>query len=691
MALPLPVTAQACEYHVEWKADAAKDVSFHMALGIEEDLEDHLETLARHRRLGQFKMALKKYEARAEAFRDEPLAAVEYAELLVEQGNFKRLARGIRDETIVFDLPDGQANESLESRHSCALLRVKWSLLLDNNRSHTHLQRAGTERLWRRAQRAIRSTEGTGSTEMSVFAMCLRLIADLSTYSSSVHPFNTGEYKADWVDLYQQLMVKGMVWELADVICASVSAFGVVETWTNLFQREFYADDFFDLVKKDWKHSAYDQSTSLALLDILIYLALWLDIQLCFEADVLHLVAMERCLNECDELIHELLEEDPSSMKTRQYARWILAKAKLKNYSPESGQAEENAVGKKVLNGRYRKGYLDAHDGIQLWHSGLPIYLDSDGRNPGWQAAGIDASVLDLLRVPLKLARDLGDFSTEVLCLQEIIRVSAAPTPVFDELATLQKDVQQDAKGHLETLLSSYLAVKSSKAMKAALREELVAVFKRFGTEENKPPLLEYAYCVIRGVLESNPEAKQTWVTEADYILDNIGINMADTSGYTSMRPNRRGQRQRNRAPYRDSRRSKSKGPTSRWVGVGNIISLNQGRADHRLQIATPELAREMRRSREPGVLPPRRPAQAEPDRSAWYREDDDGSPNPSVILDDSDWTDEETIEEVYEWEESEEEAEAAERAPRGRQRRYFLAADGSDGEDDEHGSDMCV
>lgn len=73
----------------------------------------------------------------------------------------------------------------------------------------------------------------------------------------------------------------------------------------------------------------------------------------------------------------------------------------------------------------------------------------------------------------LKAGREIGDLETEVLCLKQLITHSRDPTKLFDELIQLQKSVQNDIEGNLDTCLSKYVICRDEHSRITPLQEIL--------------------------------------------------------------------------------------------------------------------------------------------------------------------------------------------------------------------------
>jgi hypothetical protein len=76
------------------------DVTLHFSLDIADDIEGLLEEFSRLKRLGHFTEALEYFDANLQTHLDLPLVAIEYADLLAEQGAYQRLRELRLDRTL---------------------------------------------------------------------------------------------------------------------------------------------------------------------------------------------------------------------------------------------------------------------------------------------------------------------------------------------------------------------------------------------------------------------------------------------------------------------------------------------------------------------------------------------------------------------------------------------------------------
>jgi hypothetical protein len=77
--------------HTVWSPSITRDVTIHFELDIADDLEDLLEEFSRLKRLGHFRTAEKYFQASLHEFAEFPPVKAEYADMLLEQGDHKRL------------------------------------------------------------------------------------------------------------------------------------------------------------------------------------------------------------------------------------------------------------------------------------------------------------------------------------------------------------------------------------------------------------------------------------------------------------------------------------------------------------------------------------------------------------------------------------------------------------------------
>lgn len=248
----------------------------------------------------------------------------------------------------------------------------------------------------------------------------------------------------DWPNLFKELLAQGRIWDFKDLYVAAVSAFSDSED-TLLLGTEDIKRSLID----DWVLEEEDESTNLALLDMLLEPS---QLQPSFP-------------NEAQSRAEAIVAHSRTVMKSRSFIRWILRKAADAFSGHERGDDD--------LWLAY-KTHLQGFPGM-VWNTGgcfLPgVYVPRNSENPGWVASGLPPSLNEPLQLALNLAKELKDYNAQVACYKLLIFQSQDPTELFQELAHLQKSIQGDKKGHLDTLLSSYLVCKDRLAKERLLEE----------------------------------------------------------------------------------------------------------------------------------------------------------------------------------------------------------------------------
>lgn len=79
-----------------WTPSNPQDTTIHLEMAIEEDIESYLEEFSRLKRLGNFTAAEQYFQSHLSDYLGLAPVAVEYADLLLEQGAYKRLNEMVR-------------------------------------------------------------------------------------------------------------------------------------------------------------------------------------------------------------------------------------------------------------------------------------------------------------------------------------------------------------------------------------------------------------------------------------------------------------------------------------------------------------------------------------------------------------------------------------------------------------------
>jgi hypothetical protein len=272
---------------------------------------------------------------------------------------------------------------------------------------------------------------------------------------------------SDWSGLYRRLQEGERIWELKDVISASLAAFGGKRTWSNLFREDLHAADFLEEFLGEWRvDHEYDESTYLAILAILVDLCQNLISNCASPSDGNAITTAKRCLEHARRVATCIRGNDPQNIKSRPYLLWIVVQKELER------KLEYFTHGISSNKPAFEFRYLNTLPGFTVWDSALPIYVPIKSESPGWPVLEQPQKSDDLLQIALKASQELGDYRTEVSCLRELICRSSQLKELFERLAYVQKSLQGDMIGYLQTLLSKYLFATDEEA-RQSLNDEL--------------------------------------------------------------------------------------------------------------------------------------------------------------------------------------------------------------------------
>lgn len=304
-------------------------------------------------------------------------------------------------------------------------------------------------------------------------------------------------YSSIWSDrpgLYKSLLSDGRIWDVRDIISASVSALGKQHTWRTFIGTDIYSSTFFADFLRDWNLEDYDESSYLATLDILVTLGQSFISQLRPRPNQQTIEDAKQVLEHARRFSTCIKDNNPEYIKSRPYLRWILAEAELVRHSV--GFRNDAASTQKSLR---------RFPGLTVWLSALPIYIPISAENPGWCASTLQGNSTDLLQTGLKAAQNLGDYRMEAGFLRELACRSEDPTELLVKLGSLQKLTQGDMVGYLQTCLTKYLLA-HDEAQLQALRDELADFEDQLSSPPNfartlENPLMEWCKRMIQSAL----------------------------------------------------------------------------------------------------------------------------------------------------------------------------------------------
>ncbi|KAI0537465.1 hypothetical protein GGR58DRAFT_347191 [Xylaria digitata] len=429
------------------------DLTVHLTMDLEEDLEDRLDELSRLSRLGHFSSAKKFFEEHLNHHIDNPYVFVQYADLLLHQGDFKSVTL-LKDNAMY--KREGEQSNSEELR----ALRVNWELLQILAKSYTLDALSGAPDAFEEAVNILRGCpldRPISSTEIEILALTLQLTSRPALNSKwlrygarALDAFSSKLFR-----LYQTLLRQGRIWDFHDIVVLLPTMEDIKALTYDIFGKDLIPS--LGILITDWSDSVhgYDTSTTLGLLSIMTHIMLKP-----VEASEKECVDI---LKLCLPLAVSVAENDPSNLKSRPYLRLLLAKSRF------AETASRQAIDTLTTRLQSTQGIF-YHSDIAL----LPIYVPSEDEAPQWKPTDQPPELKDPVRLVLRSAIELGDLETEALARQELIRLSGNPREEIGMLCNLQLSRQGDLNSYGLSLASKYL-VSNTKAAK----EELAILISR--------------------------------------------------------------------------------------------------------------------------------------------------------------------------------------------------------------------
>ncbi|KAL2010815.1 hypothetical protein VTN00DRAFT_3533 [Thermoascus crustaceus] len=472
----------------------AGDTTVHFELDVAEDIEGYIEEFSYLKRLGNFEAAEKYFQSNLQDYIDILPITVEYADMLLEQGAYKRLVDFYDKQTLLDDDFEDAARFSYNV--NLKLIGVCATIYADGLTIHRLHEVRNQKILLHMEMQESKTNYYINSIEVQIIRRWLEIVTRFRMESNLAHYSYFSEICHNWTRLYGRLLDLERIWDVRDIISASIGAFGPAETWQNLFHEDIHTRGSFDKFLDDWKVEEYDACTHLAMLDIFVSLGRSFVSRLFGPTAKEVLPTAKRCLQHARDLATAIGENSPEHLKSRPYIQWIVVEEELARRLAvmDEGTASNN----KALNPRY----LNNFPGLTLWESSLPIYVPARSENPGWPTSSLPLKSDKLLQTALRASRELGDYRTEVMCLRELICHSQEPYNLFTQLIHLQKSIQGDRSGALQTCLTKYLLATDDSSL-GVLKNEISATHDGGGFEHNSTtsPLIDWCAEMIKSAL----------------------------------------------------------------------------------------------------------------------------------------------------------------------------------------------
>ncbi|KAI2637151.1 hypothetical protein GGS26DRAFT_473275 [Hypomontagnella submonticulosa] len=425
-----------------WDPRHAADITVHLNMSLQEDLDESLEEFCRLQRLGDFTSARQFFAEYLHGHLHRPYILVEYAEMLLEQGDFNTLSE--IDDNAIYN-----AAGNLRDNRYGGLLMSYWELIRIFGACHkpnallrkfNEITKDALNKLGDLVghtnddeERDVCSTDIT-STEIKMLALAHRVanLPDKLLRRRLGVLFPPEFYRT----LYGELLRQGRIWDLHDIAVARMATpnLDISHDWSDDPDFRTRIQNFI----KDWTGMlrVHDTSTTLALLGVLMSLAQHLAIHLDIDGRV------EIILDLSAPLAFSIMENDPSSMRSRSFMRWMLMKPLTEG---------QNRVISQLSS-------FESLAGVALYsnHFELSLYIPAELENPGWHSAQSRPDLEDIARMVLETSQDLSDCQTEAMSLRELIKISTSPEGRFEELGKLEKITQGDIRHYSNTLISKY-------------------------------------------------------------------------------------------------------------------------------------------------------------------------------------------------------------------------------------------
>ncbi|KAK0672410.1 hypothetical protein QBC41DRAFT_24961 [Cercophora samala] len=508
-----------------------QDVTIHMSIPAQDDVEYLLEECSRFRRLGDFRQSLALFENQLEHLLDNRYILLQYGQCLFEAGQYSRL-------------------EALEHARWPSgpqdLLQLGWEMLLNgaeyiaqgSTNQRTNTRQAATA-LLRRKWPSLDSTEA-------------QILAHVIAQSTSERECRV---LGDWHSLYRHMLDQGMIWELKDLLQALLMNFGVGASMEllrisangpagpvspNKAASHGYVAQLEQLCR-DLENEGEDESLSFALLDILTTLALESHAAMSPGKDD----TIEWCMARASKQSSMLVARDPDFVISRPYLRWCMAKIFIKDANT-SKFGEELTFRGSLRGNVIPVGFTTVFP--SLW---LPMYSPVDEETPRWEPrrnmALSTGSGSETIRAILEVSKELGDLDMQVACLQEMIHHGEQPVEdIVDSLIDIwsKAGMVQD----IRTLHLFRYTLAHTDAAREQLRRDILCSGEIDGRQ------LRIARCMILRALATTPREKEQYLVQAKRIQrEHQKVRFEDSWNEIERRP----ERSQNRRRYSSTDRRK--------------------------------------------------------------------------------------------------------------------------------------
>ncbi|KAM3073438.1 hypothetical protein ACMFMF_006644 [Clarireedia jacksonii] len=496
---------------------STRDITLHFELSIEVDLDERLEEVARLRRFGHFTKAEQFFRDSLMAHIQNPRVAVEYADLLLDKGAIQHVRELVENEVVVIPI-------QTRPNYTACIADLYWLIFqLIVNRANIAYQGSLFDSLSfireNRASLAALKARVSADFRLEFESMEVQLYKHLfhiraqigcaSNFIDDLQLFVDGPVSQT---LYCNLLAQGQIWDFRDIFCASLYLNGPETTWHKFFGKACRQPDCLDRLIEDWSLDECDESSHLAILDILMTL-----VEGSSRVSYEYFPKVEWCLKHARKLVEDMTTLNPETLSSRPYFRWINNEERYKRIT----LSDIASIATPSTTNNFQ--YLDDFAGICILTGGIPLYIPAASENPGWKPPELEGISNESLTSVMKLAEENGDSRIQVQCLDELICRSATPNKMIHELLELLEKKMGDNISYLYLNLSRYIL-----AVDETSRTELYATLcNRRNVSYRANPLLGWCRAVIEDALARSLNRPATRLHEID-ISNDLPIGVRD-------------------------------------------------------------------------------------------------------------------------------------------------------------------
>ncbi|KAL2812219.1 hypothetical protein BJX63DRAFT_432846 [Aspergillus granulosus] len=475
--------------------DNSKDATIHFDMDVADDVGALLEEFSRLKKLGHFQAASLYFDEHLRAFTDIVPVTIEYADMLIEQGvyqqldDFLQLHRDILNQDI---WADGKWMDERRYKYlyqaNLQLIDAFASMHLTTDMEKPYKKVQNIARYMRLLSEGHPAPTSLDSAEVQVFRYALKIMSRIEK-ETDIIPEREFNYWANCDHLYTPLIMGGQVWDARDLICALIESEGAKNVWNILFQTDINSSNAFSRLIADWNMGQYDESTYLAILDILVHVSGALSSFTIAAPTREDLSTADRCLDYARSVAICLKENNPELKHCRPYLSWVLAETQLRR----KRHPADSDLGT----------HLSTYPGLTVRMNTLPIYLPITSENPTWFPSSRHPGVAltpddQLLEAVVETAQAREDYATEVACIAELTYRFAGGQDVwaqrFSRMQELQLTRQHDILGYQHTCLTRFLTTVDDQDRRALLSD--IKATKGHSSQKGHSPVFLTGWCL---------------------------------------------------------------------------------------------------------------------------------------------------------------------------------------------------